>query len=324
MMRFHTKTPLLFCHNASILTRSHKLGETLFCDLGSIRKVHMTHARASGLGSVRPTMCAQSDVDESRDIDKYNKWLKEKQTSRTKSSSALATDLFVDGGASEASSPDFDQPTLFHDGVEAYVNGMTSLSSSAFETVVEETTRSDLYAPCMVGRVEGQFLKMITQMMRARRILDIGTFTGYSALAFAEGLPANDDSAEVVTIEADGPTASVARKCIDSASVGKKIRLIEADAQTEVKAMAEAGEKFDIIFLDADKTNYSIYYDLGLTMLNEGGIIMADNGLGSLLFDKDDSARQSLHEFAQMVRDDKRVEQVMLTVREGILIARKV
>lgn len=269
-------------------------------------------------------MCAQSGVDESRDIDKYNEWVNEKQKSRTQSSSALATDLLIDGGASDASAPDFDHPTLFHDGVEAYVNGMTSLSSPAFQTVAEETGRTDLYAPCMVGRVEGQFLKMIAQMMRARRILDIGTFTGYSALAFAEGLPTGDDNAEVVTIEADGPTAAVARKCIDSASVGKKIRLIEGDAQAEVKAMADAGEKFDIIFLDADKTNYDIYYEIGLTMLNEGGIIMADNCLCSLLFDKEDSSRQSLHEFAQKVRDDDRVEQVMLTVREGILIARKV
>lgn len=163
-------------------------------------------------------------------------------------------------------------------------------------------------------------MKMIAQTKGAKRVLGIGTFTEYSALAFAEGVV---EDGSVVTIEADASAAEMARNVFKMTKHGGKIELLEADARAEVADMAKRGEKFDIVVLDADETNYRNYYEDGLMMLNDDGVLMADNALCSLVYADDDLVRQSLHEFAQFVRYDFRVEQVMLTVREGTLLVRK-
>lgn len=263
------------------------------------------------------------DENEESAIDTYNKWVvsQQEERNRAKTSSSLGAKLVLQKAMDTASPPDFASDSLFHDQAEEYASDMTTLSSADFATVATETERVGLFAPCMVGKLEGQFLKMVTRMTRAKRVLDIGTFTGYSALAFAEGMGTDG---EVVTIEADAKTAEVARGIFAGAKHGNKISLEEGDARVMVKEMREQGEKFDIVFLDADKTNYKLYYEEGLQMLKDGGVLMADNALCSLVYGKDDPARQSLHEFAQHVRADERVEQVMLTVREGILIVQKV
>lgn len=216
--------------------------------------------------------------------------------------------------------PKFDHHSLFHDMVEEYASRMTTLSSEDFLIITEETGKAGLFAPCMVGKLEGQFLKMITTLKKAKKVLDIGTFTGFSALAFAEALP---DDGQVLTLESEERAAEVAQICFDRAKHGKKIKLVKCDARTEVDRLADSGEKFDIIFLDADKVSYKRYYDASMRMLNEDGLIMADNALCSLVYSEDDPGRQALHEFAEFVRTDDRVEQVMLTVREGILMIQK-
>lgn len=256
-------------------------------------------------------------------IDKYNSWLvkREKDWKQGKvTSSALAASLVSKEAENMPKAPKFEHDTLFYDMVEEYASRMTSLSSNDFLIITEETEKAGLYAPCMVGKLEGQFLKMVARLKKARRVLDIGTFTGFSALAFAEALP---EDGEVITIEADAKTAKVAQICFDRARHGKKIKLLECDARAEVERMADAGEKFDIVFLDADKTNYRHYYEAGLRMIDDDGVLMADNALCSLVYSDDDPARQSLHEFGEFVRKDDRVEQVMLTVREGILVVQK-
>lgn len=258
-----------------------------------------------------------------KNIDAYNKWIAEKQISRNAgvTSSSIGTKISAESYQDTPHPPNFDHSTLFYDGAEEYACQMTTHPSEDFVRIADETEKANLFAPCMVGAVEGQFLKMIAQIKNARRVLDIGTFTGYSALAFAEGI---SSGGEVVTLEADADAASVARRCFEKAEHGEKISLIECDARAKVTELAERGAKFDIVFLDADKTNYKHYYEAGLRMLSEDGIIMADNALCSLVYGKDDPVRLSLHEFAQHVRSDTRVEQVMLTVREGVLIVRKV
>lgn len=197
---------------------------------------------------------------------------------------------------------------------------MTQVPSKDFGRIGDETEKAGLFAPCMVGAVEGQFLKMITEICGAKRVLDIGTFTGYSALAFAQGV---GDGGEVVTIEADERAAAVARKCFSGAEGGERVRLIEGDARKAVSDMAAEGERFDLVFLDADKGNYGQYYEDGLKMLDKGGVLMADNAMAALVYDEEDPIRTLLHRFLQMVRKDQRVEQVLLTVREGILLVRK-
>lgn len=198
----------------------------------------------------------------------------------------------------------------------------TTPPSAAFVGIAQATEAAGLFAPCMVGGLEGKFLTFVAAMSRATRVLDIGTFTGYSALAFAEGV--SGDGAEVVTIEADPAAADVAQAAFDATPTGARVRLLRGDARVLVADMVAAGEMFDLVFLDADKGNYAAYYEAGLSMLADGGTLLADNALCSLLYAPDDPVRNSLHTFAQHVAADPRVEQVMLPVREGILLVRKV
>lgn len=218
--------------------------------------------------------------------------------------------------------PPFGPASLFHDGVEEYAMAATTPPSAAFVGIAQATEAAGLFAPCMVGGLEGKFLTFVAAMSRATRVLDIGTFTGYSALAFAEGV--SGDGAEVVTIEADPAAADVAQAAFDATPTGARVRLLRGDARVLVADMVAAGEMFDLVFLDADKGNYAAYYEAGLSMLADGGTLLADNALCSLLYAPDDPVRNSLHTFAQHVAADPRVEQVMLPVREGILLVRKV
>ena len=144
-----------------------------------------------------------------------------------------------------------------------------------------------------------------------------------SALALAEGLP---QDGVVVTLENDQNIAKVAQQGFDSASFGHKIQLIVGNAIQEMEKMTAANtEKFDIIFIDADKETYIQYYELALAgLLAEDGIVLVDNSLCALLYDNTDDRTQKLHEFNQHVKNDPRVEQVVLTVREGVTLIRRI
>jgi len=163
-----------------------------------------------------------------------------------------------------------------------------------------------MFMPCMVGAMESQFLKMQCQIKGAKRCLDIGTFTGMSALAMAEGI---SDDGKVVTLENSEDVAKVAQKVFDASSVSNKIELIVGAAAEAMKQMVDQGERFDVIFIDADKENYIEYYELSLKLLEKNGIILADNSLCALLYDQDSDVRSTrLHDFNQYVKNDKRVE----------------
>lgn len=143
-----------------------------------------------------------------------------------------------------------------------------------------------------------------------------------SALAMAEGIP---EDGKVVTLECYENVAKVAKKIFDASSVASKIDLKVGQAAAAMKEMVNKGEKFDVIFIDADKENYIEYYELSLQLLEKNGIILADNSLCALLYDQDSDVRSTkLHEFNQHVKNDKRTEQVVLTVREGVTLIRPV
>merc|ERR1711871_300684 len=217
--------------------------------------------------------------------------------------------------------PAFDSDTLFKKKVEDYATQLTTAASSDVTRVVEATERESMFMPCMVGQLEGQFLKMFAQTARATSILDVGTFTGYSALCFAEGMP---EHGRVVTVENDARIAAVAAECFAQSAQAHKIELKTGDAPAVLEELLVAGRQFDIVFLDADKDNYKAYYDLAMRgLLADGGCIMADNSLCALVYDEDDVRRQKLHDFNSMVLADARVEQTVLTVREGVTIIRR-
>merc|ERR1719419_1455105 len=169
--------------------------------------------------------------------------------------------------------------------------------------------------------MESQFLKMMCLIAGAKRCLDIGTFTGMSALAMAEGMP---ESGKVVTLECSKDIANVAQKVFDMSSVAKKIELRVGPAADGMRKMISDRCMFDLIFIDADKENYIEYYELSLKLLDQGGIILADNSLCALLYDQNDVRSTKLHEFNQHVKNDRRTEQVVLTIREGITLIKRV
>merc|ERR1711907_215211 len=209
------------------------------------------------------------------------------------------------------SPPVFKEFTLFNDGVEKYAMEQTSICSKNLQNVAKLTEEKQMFAPCMVGSLESQFLKMQCMVKGAKRCLDVGTFTGMSAIAMAEGIPADG---KVVTVEYYDDVAKVAQEAFNQTDVGHKIDLRVASAAEEMAKLAKEGQKFDIIFLDADKENYCEYYQIAMdSLLEDDGIILADNSMCALLYAETDMRSQKLHEFNQMVKNDKRVEQVVLT-----------
>merc|ERR1719192_1114439 len=250
----------------------------------------------------------------------YAEWIKNVQTMRN---NEWEMNVTFKAAPDTECPPEFDNFKLFNNGVEKYAMAQTTIASQDMQYIAQLTENNDMFAPCMVGTLESQFLKMQCQIKGARSCLDIGTFTGMSALAFAEGLP---EDGKVVTLECYEDIAKVAQTAFDASSVGYKIDMVVGKAIESMKRLAEEGQTFDIIFLDADKESYKAYYDMALDsgLLADDGIIMADNVLCSLLYDKSDFRSQKLHEFNQYVKNDERVEQVQLTIREGISIIRRV
>jgi len=249
----------------------------------------------------------------------YEEWIKAEQTRRNADweKNVLFT-LREDTPKADR----FDKFCLFEEGAENYAMSHTSLASANIQTASKITEEEKMFMPCMVGAMESQFLKMQCQIKGAKKCLDIGTFTGMSALAMAEGLPADG---KVVTLECYENVANVAKKVFNSSDVSNKIELIVGQAVESMNKMVENGDKFDIIFIDADKENYIEYYEISLKLLEKDGIILADNSLCALLYDQESDVRSTkLHEFNQHVKNDKRTEQVVLTMREGVTLIRPV
>jgi len=248
----------------------------------------------------------------------YEEW---KLSEATKKGMKLQMDVHGEKGP-DTSLPVFEPISLFHDGGEEYAMAHTSMCSRNIKYSSEVAAEADMMMHCMVGAMESQFLKMMCQLKNARRCLDVGTFTGMSAIAMAEGIP---EDGTVVTLECKENVGMAAQKVFDVATVGSKIELRVGKAVDTMRVLVEHGEKFDIIFIDADKVNYIEYYELSLQILERDGLILADNSLCSLLFDQSSDHRcLKLHQFNQHVLNDSRTEQVVLTIREGITMIKLV
>ncbi len=211
--------------------------------------------------------------------------------------------------------------SILADGLNEYVHAHTSAPDPIFERLREET-HADLAMPQMqVGRVEGAFLRMLVMASGAKRVLEIGTFSGYSGLAMAQGLP---EDGQLITCDIDPVATAVAQRYFDLAPWGHKISLRLAPAIETLRAAAAAGEHFDFVFIDADKGGYIDYWEAVMPLLPSGGLIVADNTLwsGKVLDPKEDSDR-AIVAFNRHVREDSRVEHVLLSVRDGMMLARK-
>ena len=185
---------------------------------------------------------------------------------------------------------------------------------------LERETHLKTLAPQMAsGRLQGQFLRFISLMMRPRRVLEIGTFTGYSAICMAEGLA---EDGLLHTIEANAELAHFGEKNFAKAGFSEKIIPHIGNAFEIIPILDEV---WDLVFIDAGKNDYAALYDLTIDRIRPGGFLLADNVLwdGKVMREAKDNDTRVIQAFNQKVQDDVRVENVLLPVRDGVMIARK-
>lgn len=208
--------------------------------------------------------------------------------------------------------------SLVPEAIERYVREHAPEESPLLRELARETRERTALPQMQVGRVEGALLRMLTRLTGARRALEIGAFTGYSALCIAEGL---HEGGELLTCDIDPEAAAIARKFWARSPHGAKITLRLAPALETLKTLAPP---LDFVFLDADKENYVNYYEACLPLLRAGGLLVADNTLWSgRVLDPKDASDRGIAAFNARVKGDPRVEAVMLAVRDGITLVRK-
>jgi len=205
---------------------------------------------------------------------------------------------------------------------EALLNYCENFSEGESDLLkkLNRETHLKITSPRMLsGHLQGRFLSLLSKLKQPKNILEIGTYTGYSALCLAEGL---SDVGLLITIDPNEETNHFAQKFISESPFASKIKLMLGQAQYIIPTLEQ---KFDLVFIDADKKNYSLYFDLVIDKLNPGGIIIADNVLwsGKVLEEKKDADTEALHQFNLKVSQDKRVTSTLLPVRDGLMILRK-
>lgn len=204
--------------------------------------------------------------------------------------------------------------------IEEYLEKYTSPETKVMNELNRETHLKTFYPNMLSGAVQGKFLEMISHMIKPKKILEIGTFTAYSAIAMASGLA---EGGQLITIEVNEEMESFIRNYIKKSGMEKKIELMMGNA---LEIIPELEDTFDLVFIDADKEQYVDYYELAFSKLKKGGFILADNVLwnGKVLEDdaKSDKETLGIKAFNEHVKNDKRVEQVMLSVRDGLMLIR--
>jgi predicted O-methyltransferase YrrM len=205
--------------------------------------------------------------------------------------------------------------------LDKYVCEHTANESDLLKKINRETHLEVLQPRMLSGHFQGRVLSMFSKMIRPERILEIGTYTGYSALCLAEGLKPNG---KLVTIDINEELAARVRGYIAESSYAKQIDYLIGNAMELIPAL---NEKWDIVFIDADKHNYIQYYHLVFPMVKIGGYIIADNVLWSgkvIDLSQKDKDTQLLRKYNLLNHEDERVEEVLLPIRDGLMIARKI
>ena len=202
--------------------------------------------------------------------------------------------------------------------VEQFARDHTEPESDLHVRLREETYRVMDRPQMQVDAIEGRFLKMLVRLTGARTVLEIGMFTGYSALMMAEGLP---DDGRLITCEVDPKAEAIARRYFAESPHGPKMTIRMGPASETIKTLSGP---LDLVFIDADKANYSNYYEAALPLLKPGGLIVADNVLWSgKVLEPKDADDHAIVAFDRMIQSDSRVENVCLTVRDGMMLAWK-
>lgn len=207
---------------------------------------------------------------------------------------------------------------IVSDEIENYASGHCSEEPELFGQLREHTVATREDAQMLIGRIEGSFLKTLVELCQAKRVLEIGTFTGYSALWMASGLP---ESGELITLDLDPETNAVAKSYWEKSPDKDKIKPVLGDARETVKTLQGP---FDLIFLDADKENYIEYWEACLNLLRPKGLMVVDNVLwsGEVLNPKSELGC-AIADFNAHIKNDVRTTRTMLSVRDGMLLAVK-
>ncbi|MHB8683308.1 MAG: O-methyltransferase [Dehalococcoidia bacterium] len=210
--------------------------------------------------------------------------------------------------------------TLVPEPIEVYAAQHTTRLPPLLDELVGETRAMMGEAAGMLsGQVEGMLLQALVAATGARRVLEIGTFTGFSALMMAAALP---DDGELITCDVDPKAIALARSFFARTPAGRKITLVEGPALETMRTLAGP---FDFIFIDADKESYIAYYDAALPLLGPRGLIAVDNVLWSgRVLDPKEKSDQAIVAFNEHVQRDQRVTNVLLTVRDGVMLIRRV
>jgi caffeoyl-CoA O-methyltransferase len=202
--------------------------------------------------------------------------------------------------------------------ISEYVFAYTQPETQLLQDLTKETHEKTTAPQMLTGRLEGRLLKFLVKLSGARKALEIGMFTGYSALSIAEGLP---EDGTLITCEVDERVQKIAERYFAQSPHGHKIQVRMGAALGTIDAL---NERFDFVFIDADKQNYLNYYEATLPKLRSGGLMVIDNTLwsGDVLHPQDESAR-TIHKLNQRILQDQRVENILLTVRDGIQLVLK-
>ena len=201
---------------------------------------------------------------------------------------------------------------------ERYAEQHTTAFAASLDAAVAWTRTNTSEPQMMSGLAEARLLEALIVVGGARRVLEIGTFTGVGALTMAAALP---EDGRVTTLEVDAENAAIARRHIDSSPVGHRVELVVGDA---LETIASLEGPFDLVWMDALKSEYPAYYDAVLPKLAERGVIVADNLFragAALNASVDDAGTVGIREFARRVQADERVDNVLLTIGDGVMLA---
>ena len=203
--------------------------------------------------------------------------------------------------------------------IQQYAETFTTQENEILKQLNRDTHAKILMPRMLSGHLQGQFLSMISCMIHPEKILEIGTYTGYSAICLAKGLKPNGI---LHTIDINEELETFVSEYFEKANLKNKIQYHIGNA---IEIIPQLNETFDLVFIDADKENYCNYFDLVIDKVKSGGYILADNVLwsGKVLEDKKDKDTLSIHHYNQKIMLDTRVENILLPIRDGIMIARK-
>ncbi|MGE0562194.1 MAG: O-methyltransferase [Flavobacteriales bacterium] len=206
--------------------------------------------------------------------------------------------------------------------LDNYVSTHCDEESQLLKELNHETWEKVINPRMLSGHVQGRVLSMLSNMIKPQNILEVGTYTGYSALCLAEGLCSNG---QIDTIDINEELETIAKKYFKKAGIENKINCIYGDALTIIPTLTKT---YDLVFIDADKINYSNYFDLIFDKLKIGGYIVADNVLWSgkvvQKINPDDLDTLAILEFNKKIQNNPRVHNVLLPIRDGLMIIRKI